>query len=313
MPQQLGDNFEGYSVLSFIGRGGTSAVYKVHNQDLDRVEALKVLHPQSADTNLQRRFSQEFDIAHSLNHPNVITMYRHGKTTKAFTTTHPGTELLWMTMQYIAGSTGRALIPRQPHHADLPAILVTLRQIAAGLDYAHSMDVLHRDIKPSNILIENLKAKTPTHSFISDFGIAAAIDDAQPLSHNGRIQGSIHYAAPEVLQAQQLSPATDLYSLACMLTEFISGKPPFPLSTTFAITHAHLCSAPAKLSTELPWLPRAIDSILAKALSKDPQQRYRSCSEFAEIVSHTLKDITPADFQKKRSKQPARYHFWHKN
>lgn len=279
MSLQPGDRYAGHTVRALLGHGGTSTVYLVDNRLYRRAEALKILNSEGVDIEQTRfRFDREFSIAHSLNHPNIVSVYAHGEVADA----------LWMTMQYIEGGSGAALIPQGRALPDVPLVLSVLRQIAEGLDYAHSMDVVHRDVKPSNMLIGSAE---PRVAVLTDFGIARFFDDSRPLSRHGRVRGSLPYAAPEVLQAQQLYPATDTYSLAAATVEFLTGKPPFPLPNSFAIVHAHISKPPPRISTHRRWLPRSVDVILAKALAKNPAERYSSCVEFVELMANALRDI----------------------
>jgi serine/threonine-protein kinase len=127
---------------------------------------------------------------------------------------------------------------------------------------------------------------------LTDFGIARFLDDTRPVAQNGRVLGSLPYAAPEMLQGQQLSAATDEYSFACSIVELLTGRPPYPLATSFAIVHAHIASAPPALSSRRSWIPRSVDSIMSKALSKDPGQRYQTCSELTDLIFGVLHDIS---------------------
>lgn len=284
-----GTQVAGYTVRAHLGSGGTSEVYKVHNPLADRLEALKILDTEFTDVDVARtRFQREFEIARTLDHPHIVAMYRSGEIAREVLGPKQVHSTLWMTMQYVEGTTASALVPvphGQPH---LPLILEVLSQIAQALDYAHQMDVLHRDVKPSNVLIGHT---TEISAALTDFGIARFLDDTRPVSQNGRIVGSIPYAAPEMLQGQQLSPATDVYSLACTVVELLTGRQPYPRSTTFGIVHAHIAGDPPRLSARMRWIPTAVDSILRKALAKDPADRYQSCSELIDLITNVLRDV----------------------
>jgi serine/threonine-protein kinase len=205
-----------------------------------------------------------------------------------------------MTMQYVEGTSAHALIPHDHDQPHLPVILKVVRQIAGGLDYAHRMDVLHRDVKPSNVLIGH---DSEIAAILTDFGIARFLDDTRPVAQNGRVLGSLPYAAPEMLQGQQLSAATDEYSFACSVVELLTGRPPYPMSTSFAIVHAHIASEPPALSSRRSWIPTDVDAMMARALAKDPRARYQSCSELADLVCEVLQDISVPI-------APPRRHLW---
>ncbi|WP_307797372.1 serine/threonine-protein kinase [Williamsia soli] len=284
-----GTRVAGLTVRAHLGSGGTSEVYKVHNPVDDRIEALKVLDTEFTAVDVARmRFEREFEIARTLEHPHIVAMYRSGELAGAALGPQQVRSALWMTMQYVEGTTAAVLIPGPHGQPRLPLVLEVLAQIAEALDFAHRMDVLHRDVKPSNILIGH---QTQISAVLTDFGIARFLDDTRPVAQNGRIVGSIPYAAPEMLQGQQLSTATDVYSLACAVVELLTGRPPFPYPTTFGIVHAHIAGVPPKVSDRRRWLPSAIDSILGKALAKDPAARYQSCSEFIDLIKNVVRDV----------------------
>ena len=272
-----GDVISDYTVDTLLGRGASADVYRVHHTGRADVLALKVLHADPAGhPRTRERFAREFAIASMLDHPHIVTTYERGDC-----------PALWMTMQYVDGPESSVLVPKLGQEPDIASILRVSAQIAAALDYAHSVDVLHRDVKPANILLSVDRCQ----AFLNDFGIAQLIDDVSPLARNGRVRGSIAYAAPELLQGQQLTPATDLYALGCTMMEWLTGLPPYPRGTPFAITYAHLHDPVPSLSRRRRWLPGGLDSIFAKALAKDPAARYDSCTEFVHIVAHMLRGV----------------------
>lgn len=276
-----GDIISGFVVEAHIGGGGAADVYRVHRSEGAQPLALKVIHTDDTNRDLAReRLAREFTIASTLRHPHIIATYEHGETA-------PPQPQLWMAMQYVDGPPASVLIPAAGREPDLAAVVAVAGQIAGALDHAHAMDVIHRDVKPANILL----AADRRHGYLTDFGIAQLADDVRPLASNGRVRGSIAYAAPELLQGQQLSAATDLYALACTMVEWLTGAPPFPRGTVFAITHAHLRDPVPPLSARRPWLPGSLDAVFAKALAKHPSARYESCAAFVDIVTRTLRDV----------------------
>jgi serine/threonine-protein kinase len=281
---QPGDVISDYTVDTLLGGGASADVYRAHHTGGTDAVALKVLHTDpTGHPRARERFAREFTIASMLDHRHIVAMYGHGEI-PARSMTSP---TLWMSMQYIDGPESSVLTPKAGREPDIASILRVSEQLAAALDYAHSMDVLHRDVKPTNIL---LNADCDS-AFLNDFGIAQLIDDVLPLARNGRVRGSIAYAAPELLQGQQLTPTTDLYALACTMVEWLTGLPPYPRNTPFAITYAHLHDRAPSLSRRRRWLPTGLDSIFVKALAKAPGRRYDSCGQFVAIVAHMLRDI----------------------
>ncbi|MFW0793808.1 serine/threonine-protein kinase [Gordonia sp. CPCC 205515] len=280
-----------YVIDAHVGSGSSADVYRAHRIDDARPVALKVLHTRSVDPiRLRDRFDREFTIASLLHHPNIVEMYARGEIPSVDSpdTDSPATTL-WIAMEYVAGTSAMNLIPSEKTEPDIARIVALGDQIAAALDHAHRHDVLHRDVKPGNIIVES--DGHSTHAVLTDFGIAQLLDDARPLARNGRVQGSIAYAAPELLTAQRLSPQTDEYALAASMFELLVGSPPYPRPTAFAVTHAHLHDQVPLLTRTRPWLPSSLNSVFAKALAKDPRDRYDTCGEFTAIITRTLRDV----------------------
>ncbi|MFD0360264.1 serine/threonine-protein kinase [Nocardia sp. GCM10030253] len=274
-----GAQFEGYVVRAPLGRGGSSDVYLVDDPGHSRQAVLKILdHPVGDLSTARRQFHNDFDIASTLHHPNVVEMLAQG-------------EFLgqpWLTYAYGEREPGSTLIPGRRDEVDLTRALPALAEIAAALDYIHQHDVLHLDVKPHNMLIGLQGATT----VLTDFGIAHRLSDDTPLAGpDGFVPVSLAYAAPEVLRGAQIYPATDQYSLACAVVEFLTGRPPFPMPNQFAIADAHLWATPPDVSWRRPWIPHAVDSILDKALAKDPRARYDSCAEPIHLITRVLRDV----------------------
>ena len=294
---EAGDILAGYTVEAYLGGGSTADVYRARRSDDGTLVALKVLHTDATSYERARdRFVREFTIASMLRHRHIVAMYGHGEvdshpaqrpTALQSGAYPPSPGTLWMSMQYVDGPQSSVLIPAGPAEPDVETIVLIAGQIADALDYAHSQDILHRDVKPANILLDDDRR----NAYLTDFGIAQLVDDAKPLARNGRVEGSIAYASPELLQGQQLSPATDLYGLACTLFEWLTGQPPFPRATTFAITYAQIRDPIPLVTSRRSWMPSGLDAVFGKALSKSPPQRYSSCSEFVDIIARTLRDV----------------------
>jgi serine/threonine protein kinase len=261
-----GDRFEGYIVDAIAGRGGSSAVYRAHEVGpAGRVIALKVLADRWQGTTERDRLRREYGYARRLSHPHVIPVYDAGAT--------------WLSMEFVAGGTVSTL-------PTLREKLEALRQIAEALDYIHTQGVVHCDVKPANILVA--RGFSVGGAFLVDFGSAQqACREPQPRA--SYVAASLPYAAPELLTGQPLDGAADEYSMACTAVEMITGTPPFTVTTQVGLTAAHLQSPVPQPSRQIGWLPRAFDSILAKAMAKDPQRRYRSCAEMVALITRVVR------------------------
>jgi serine/threonine protein kinase len=261
-----GATYERYVIDGVLGHGGYAIVYRAHEKGTADQVALKVLdthHRRPADCAQLRR---EFDLAKRLDHPHIIGMYKAGD--------------CWLTMQVIAGGTIMSL----PDMADR---MTALTQIADALDYAHQRGIVHCDVKPTNILVA--KDFSRQGAVLIDFGVAHVVADGCGQLPPAHIEGSLPYAAPELLYGNAPTPATDEYALACTLVEVITGAPPFRANTSMELIDHQLKSPPPRISRKIDWVPHAVDSILLKAMAKSPEKRYGSCSEFVGYIRHALR------------------------
>ncbi|MGV9713945.1 serine/threonine-protein kinase [Gordonia sp. NPDC003424] len=281
-----------YAIDTYLGSGASADVYRAHRTDGSGGPiALKVLHPTTADqARVRDRFEREFTIASLLHHPNIVQMIARGEIPPPDSGENDrAATVLWMAMEYVDGSSAASLIPFGFREPDTARITAVGDQIGAALDYAHEQEVLHRDVKPTNMIVESPAGQT--RAVLTDFGIAQLVEDTRPLARNGRVQGSVAYAAPELLTAQRLSPQTDGYALAASMFELLVGSPPFPRPTAFAVTQAHLHDPVPSLTRHRPWLPSSLNAVFAKALAKHAGDRYDTCSEFTGIITRTLRDV----------------------
>jgi serine/threonine-protein kinase len=274
-----GDQFAGFVVKARLGHGGSSAVYLAEDPEASRPVSLKILGPDdSRSPEARARFVHEFEILSALRHPNIVRMYRHGEADGK----------LWSAREYVRGATVAKLV-RMPHQRpDLRRVLHVLANVAAGLDYAHAEGVVHLDVKPANVLFGASTVK------ISDFDQGRWLHRPEPpLATNGFVVVSVPYAAPELLRADAISPATDQYALICSAIELLTGRPPFPRENLIATAQAQLREPPPEISERQPWIPPEVDPILHRSLDKDPGARYDSCSEPIHLLTEVLQHIDP--------------------
>ncbi len=270
--------FAGYTVEGVLGIGGMGSVYVARHPNLPRRVALKLLHRNlTTDDYVRARFESEADHAARLEHPNIVAVYDRGRDDNQ----------LWIAMQYVAGTDGAeelkngALDPERAVHI--------VSEVAKGLDYAHHSGVFHRDVKPANILLA--EPSFPGEServLLTDFGIAKALDDTVNLTTTGMMVATLRYAAPEQIDGRPVDHRTDQYSLACTLFHLITGSAPYPGPNVAAIMNGHLSAPIPRPSDIRPDLPKAFDTVIARALAKKPAKRYPTCGAFAAAARAAL-------------------------
>ncbi|MGW4245165.1 protein kinase domain-containing protein [Nocardia sp. NPDC004722] len=269
-----GEIFAGYVIQRELGRGGMGAVYLARHPRLPRWIALKLLNAEfHGDSETHARFEREADLAARLNHPNVVTVYDRG--------VEDGR--LWIAMQYVDGVEAESVRDMTPEQA--VAIVVAT---AAALDYAHRVGVLHRDVKPANIMLATETREQQAGVLLTDFGIARLQEDTGRLTGSGSVMATLAYASPEQLQSQPVDHRSDQYSLACTLFRLLTGLPLFRATDLGAIVKSHLYDSPPPVGSYRPGLPASLDPVLARALAKNPDDRYPSCSEFAAAAQRAL-------------------------
>lgn len=271
----VGEELAGYSLRRVVGQGGMSVVYEAEHPRLGSTVAVKVLASElAADDRFRDRFLRESQVVASLSHPNVIDIYDCGQVD----------DLLFIAMRYVAGPDLQALLREHPR-LSVERTLLLIRQAARGLDAAHRAGVIHRDVKPANLLIEHADGE-PDHVYLADFGLSK-----HALSRRGSVEeiaGTVDYIAPEEIKGEAVDARTDLYSLACVMYQCLTGSVPFPRDLDAAVIWAHVEQQADPPSSLNPALPRALDDVLARALAKEPADRYATCRELVEAADAAL-------------------------
>ena len=258
----VGSDFLGYRIEELIGRGGMGVVYRAYDLRLKRPVALKLVAPSLAqDERFRERFARESELVMSLEHPNVVPIYDAGDVD----------DHVYLAMRLVDGTDLGGLLRAEGALEPSRAIAICT-QIAAALDAAHARGLVHRDVKPSNVLLDESE-----HVYLADFGLTRRLDDVGGTTEDSSI-GTPAYLAPEQLDGNAVDGSVDVYSLGCVLYECLTGEPVFPRASRLAVAWAHLEDEPPKPSEKLPELPQAIDAVLARALAKEPEQRYPTCS-----------------------------------
>ncbi|WP_194815767.1 protein kinase domain-containing protein [Nocardia sp. XZ_19_385] len=270
----FGTVFAGYQIERPLGRGGMGTVYAARHPRLPRQIALKLLNRDLyADETARLRFEREADVAARLDHPNIVSVLDRGA--------EDG--VLWISMQYVEGSDAAAFggAPLDPMRAAR-----IIGQTAEALDHAHERGVLHRDVKPANILLA--AARDGDRVLLTDFGIARLRDDQHQATKTGEFLATLAYAAPEQLSGLPIDHRADQYALGCTLFALLTGAPPFQAGNPGAVVAAHLTQPAPQARRVVPHLPPAVDAAIARAMAKDPAERFASCVEFAQTVLRAL-------------------------
>ncbi len=276
---QPGDVFAGrYLIEDTLGRGGMGVVYLVLDQRLHRRAALKVMDARlSHDPVFRTRFEREAKAGARFEHPNVVQVHHYDE--------HEGT--LYLVMQYVEGHDLRGEL-NDAGRLSTDHTLDIVRQVAAGLDAAHRQGQVHRDVKPANILLSRADGR----ALLTDFGLAQALDGGERLTSAGVLLGTVTYASPEQLRGEPASVRSDLYSLACVTYECLSGRPPFSGGPDVEIAQSHLRNLPPELATLVPGLASAVSAVVARGLSKHPGDRPESCGAFAAELGQAASPAT---------------------
>ena len=269
-----------YRLESLLGSGGMGEVYKAYDTYRDRYVALKLL-PQalSGDEEYLRRFQRESHVAARLREPHVIPIHDYGEIDGR----------LFIDMRLVDGADVSALLDRDGRVAPRRAVYL-VGQVAEALDAAHADRLVHRDIKPSNILVT-----TSDFVYVVDFGIARSVGDRQTsLTITGATVGTLHYMSPERFADHPVDGRADVYSLACVLFECLTGAPPFTGKDLPALIYAHLYTSPPRASSLVEGVGPALDDVIARGMAKDPADRYPTAGMLAEAAREALRNRAPA-------------------
>ncbi len=286
-PPKIGDLFDDkFELLEILGSGGIGTVFKARQLDCDRIIALKVLHPQIASSSeIKNRFLREAKTLSRLQDSGIVTVYHLGISY---------TELPYMAMEFIEGKSIRKLLSEREKLGVLEALSYA-RDAANILAVVHEEGVIHRDIKPDNIIIAAELEKSKQGSSAStglkiiDFGLVHLSEKNQKLTATNEVIGTLNYMSPEQCSGNDLSPATDIYSLSACLYEMLCGKKLFTAENAMSLMYKQLNSPPPPLKErELDLYHPALQQLLQTGLNKEPEKRFKSMKEFASKIDKCI-------------------------
>ncbi|MDT5360293.1 MAG: hypothetical protein QOC69_2055 [Mycobacterium sp.] len=266
---RVGAKFGPYELLSLIGAGGMGEVYQAYDTVKDRMVALKLLRPELAvDPSFQERFRRESRTAARLHEPHIVPVHDFGEIDG----------VLFIDMRLVEGASLKAVLARSGPMDPARAVAI-ITQVAAALDAAHASGLTHRDVKPENLLLT-----ADDFVYLVDFGIAHSGGDSG-LTSAGSAIGSCAYMAPERFSGGTVGPPADVYSLACVLFECLTGQPPYPTGDLPSLMSAHLLAPPPRPSVTHPGLHPSFDAVILWGMTKDPANRCPSAGELARAAS----------------------------
>jgi len=266
-----------YQIIERLGRGGMAEVYKAYHPQLERYAAVKVLHGFLAEgQDFQARFQREAKAIAALRHPNIVQIYDIDTYDENY----------FMVMEFIDGGTLKDRLLQASGPLAIREMAHIFREIASALDYAHRQGVLHRDIKPANVLLDQ-----SGRVVLTDFGIARIVSETQ-FTVTGTLVGTPAYMSPEQGMGLNISTPSDIYSLGIILYEMVTGKVPFDADTPLAVIHKHINEPLPSPRTIRDDIPQVLETVIVKALAKEPGERFQSAAELVQAAEAAFADFT---------------------
>jgi Protein kinase domain len=267
----------GYRIGRVLGHGGMGVVYEATQLSLDRVVALKVIAPHlSQDASFRERFRREAMLQAAIDHPSVVPVHETGESEHG----------VFLVMALVRGSSFAELVNRG--EVDPPRAVRILSQIADALDVAHEKGLVHRDIKPQNILVG-----ARDRAYLADFGLTR-YRDATRLTKTDQFVGTVDYCAPEQIHGKPATAQTDVYALAAVLYQALTGSVPYERESDAAVMFAHVSEPPPSVTAKRPDLAPAVDEVIRRGMAKEPEERYASASDLVAAAERALGEAPTA-------------------
>jgi serine/threonine protein kinase len=277
-----GSQLAGYVIEEQVGAGGMAVVFRARDGMLGRLAALKILSPAlAADQEFRARFLSESRAVASVEEPHIIPVYGAGEVDG----------VLYIATKFVSGGDLSDVLQRAGGALEPRRAVAFIEQVASALDAAHAAGLVHRDVKPGNILVDVAPGRGE-HAYLSDFGLSKGAMATSGLTATGTFLGTPDYSAPEQIRGLPVDGRADQYSLACMAFALLTGNLPFRRPESMATLFAHLNDPVPPLARYRGGLPPGMDVVLARALAKEPKDRYGRCGEFAAALRDTLASAT---------------------
>jgi serine/threonine kinase PknH len=269
---RVGSQVGHYRLRRLLGRGSMGEVYEAEDTVKDRVVALKLISAEvSSDPVFRERMQREAHTAGRLQEPHVVPIHDYGEIDGQ----------LYIDMPFIEGTDLDTLLKRFGPLTP-PRAVAIMRQVAAALDAAHAAGVMHRDVKPANVLITG-----DDFAYLVGFGIAAAVTE-QHLTQTAAAVGTWKYMAPERFGTEEVTYRADIYALACVLHECLTGAPPHPADSVSGVITAHLMQPTPRPSVMRPGIPASFDEVISRGMAKVPEDRYATAGDLAAAARNAL-------------------------
>lgn len=261
-----------YELISFVGKGGMSVVYKAMDRRTGHHVAVKILRPEySKDEEFLGRFEREAITASKMSHHNIVNLLDVGQEN----------ELRYLVMEYVRGKTLKDMIEEKGAMAPQVACQIAIR-ILSALQHAHQNGIIHRDIKPQNVLVHS-----EGHVKVADFGIAR-VAGSNTLTKSDSVMGSVYYFSPEQARGSQVTESSDLYSVGVVMYEMLTGQVPFDGETPVAIAMQHINTVPKPLNELRSGISPALEKVVLRAMEKKPENRYQSALDMAQDIHRAM-------------------------
>ncbi|MCA9887595.1 MAG: protein kinase, partial [Anaerolineae bacterium] len=288
MHEYVGKSIAHYQIISLLGEGGMGAVFKALDTKLDRTVALKVMQPMLArQPEFRDRFNIEAKAIAQLDHANIARIYRFDQTR----------DLLYIDMEFIEGYSLQTLLKRYKKNdkfMPLNEALQIVLQVLSALEFAHGKRIIHRDIKPDNVMLRQIAGDDATAAVpmvvVTDFGLAK-LSEGSTYSVTGKAMGTPAYMSPEQFRGAVLDGRSDIYSVGIMLYQLVTGELPFTITTPYDAAYKHQHEQPPAPSVIRANIPNELSSLIARAIAKDPAQRYQNAAAFASAIREQLANV----------------------